>query len=147
MFRISGSLKYDPRNRAVDGAKLLGREFDRSCADVFLQAMQLRGARYRHDPRLVREKPGERDLGRRHFFPGSDFAELIDQGVIRLARLRREAGDDVAEIGAVERRVLVDRTREETLPSGLKGTKPMPSSSSVGRISCSGSRQNREYSL
>ena len=33
------------------------------------------------------------------------------------------------------------------LPSGLKGTKPMPSSSSVGSISCSGSRHHSEYSL
>ena len=33
------------------------------------------------------------------------------------------------------------------LPSGLNGTKPMPSSSSVGRISSSGSRHHSEYSL
>jgi transposase len=33
------------------------------------------------------------------------------------------------------------------LPSGLKGTKPMPSSSSNGRISFSGSRHHSEYSL
>ena len=33
------------------------------------------------------------------------------------------------------------------LPSGLKGTKPMPSSSSVGRTSASGSRHHSEYSL
>ena len=33
------------------------------------------------------------------------------------------------------------------LPSGLNGTKPMPSSSSVGRISASGSRHHSEYSL
>ena len=33
------------------------------------------------------------------------------------------------------------------LPSGLKGTKPMPSSSRVGMISVSGSRQKSEYSL
>ena len=32
-------------------------------------------------------------------------------------------------------------------PSGLKGTNPMPSSSSRGMISFSGSRQNSEYSL
>ena len=32
-------------------------------------------------------------------------------------------------------------------PSGLKGTKPMPSSSRAGRIWSSGSRQNSEYSL
>ena len=33
------------------------------------------------------------------------------------------------------------------LPSGLKGTKPMPSSSSVGSTSASGSRHHSEYSL
>ena len=33
------------------------------------------------------------------------------------------------------------------MPSGLNGTKPMPSSSSVGRISASGSRHHSEYSL
>jgi hypothetical protein len=33
------------------------------------------------------------------------------------------------------------------LPSGLNGTKPMPSSSSVGRISASMSRVHSEYSL
>jgi hypothetical protein len=33
------------------------------------------------------------------------------------------------------------------LPSGLKGTKPIPSSSSVGTISTSGSRHHSEYSL
>ena len=33
------------------------------------------------------------------------------------------------------------------MPSGLKGTKPMPSSSSVGRISASGSLHHSEYSL
>src|SRR5207248_5145772 len=33
------------------------------------------------------------------------------------------------------------------LPSGLKGTKPMPSSAHVGRISFSGSRHHSEYSL
>jgi hypothetical protein len=32
-------------------------------------------------------------------------------------------------------------------PSGLNGTKPIPSSSRVGRISASGSRHQREYSL
>ena len=33
------------------------------------------------------------------------------------------------------------------LPSGLNGTKPIPSSSSVGRIASSGSRHQSEYSL
>jgi hypothetical protein len=33
------------------------------------------------------------------------------------------------------------------LPSGLNGTNPIPSSTSSGRISASGSRHHKEYSL
>ena len=74
--------------------------------------------------------------------------EQIDQRLIRLPRLRREARDDVAEVGA--RRTSCSRRSSpvrKPLPSGLKGTKPMPSSSSVGRTSASGSRHHSEYSL
>ena len=49
---------------------------------------------------------------------------------------------------AVERRGLRRSCPvRKPLPSGLNGTKPMPSSSSVGRISASGSRHHSEYSL
>ena len=56
-------------------------------------------------------------------------------------------GNDVAEVGAAE---LVSSSMapvRKPLPSGLNGTKPMPSSSSVGRIPASGSRHHSEYSL
>src|SRR6266480_3567457 len=83
--------------------------------------MQLRGAGYRNDPRLLGQEPGDCNLRGRHPFPGCDLAEQIDQGVVRLTRLRREAGNDVAEIGAVELRVLVDGTREEALAQRAEG--------------------------
>jgi len=41
-------------------------------------------------------------------------------------RRRREAGNDVAEIGAVERRVLVDGAREEALAQGAEGDESDP---------------------
>ena len=44
-----------------------------------------------------------------------DLAEQIDQRLVRLAGLRREARDGAAEVGAVERRVLVDLAGEEAL--------------------------------
>ena len=43
------------------------------------------------------------------------LAEQIDQGLIRLESLRREARQGAAEVGAVERRVFVDLAREEAL--------------------------------
>src|SRR6266567_1596030 len=83
--------------------------------------MQLRRARYRNDPRLLDLQPPDCDLRGRYLFPGGDLAEQIDQGLVRLASLRREAGNDVAEVGAVEPRVLVDRAREEALAQRAEG--------------------------
>ena len=81
--------------------------------------MQFRGAGNRNDPRLLGEQPGERDLSRCRFLPFRDRCQQIDQRLIRFPSLRRKARDDVAEIGAVERRVLVDLAREEaSCPAG-----------------------------
>jgi hypothetical protein len=48
-----------------------------------------------------------------------DAAEQVDQGLVGAARLRGEPGDGGADVGAVEGGALVDRSREEALPSGL----------------------------
>src|SRR5208337_1283413 len=77
--------------------------------------MQLRGARDRNNPRLLGQQPGERDLSRGRLLPFSYLAEKAHQGLIRLERLRREAGEGAAEVGAVEGRVFVDLPREEAL--------------------------------
>ncbi len=45
------------------------------------------------------------------FFSAAILAEQIDQGLIRLQRLRREARQGAAEVGAVEGGVLVDLAR------------------------------------
>ena len=81
-------------------------------------------------------------------FRAAICAEQIDQRLVRGPRLRREAGDRVPHVPGAElscpRSIAPVR---KPLPNGLNGTKPMPSSSSVGRISCSGSRHHSEYSL
>ena len=48
------------------------------------------------------EEPGERDLGVRSALALSDGPQQVNQGPVRLAGLRREAGNGVTEIGAVE---------------------------------------------
>ena len=83
--------------------------------DVLLQAVQLGGAWDRNNPRLLGEQPSERDLGRRRPFPLCDAAQQIDQGLIRLESLGREARQGAAEVGAVEGRVLIDLAGEEAL--------------------------------
>src|SRR3984893_2878178 len=75
--------------------------------------MQLRGAWDLNNPRLLRKQPSERDLSRCRLLPFCDPAEQINQGLIRLESLRREAREGVAEVGAVESRVFVHLSREE----------------------------------
>ena len=98
-----------------DFTQIVGREFDGDRADVFVQAMQLRGARDRYNPRLLRQQPGERDLRRCRLLSFRDAGEQIDQRLIRLESLRREARQGAAEIGAVELRIFVDLAGEEAL--------------------------------
>ena len=73
--------------------------------------------------------------------------EQVDERLVRLESVWREARKRAAEIGALELRVFVDLSRQEALPSRLYGTKPIPSSSSIGITSCSGFLHHSEYSL
>src|SRR5439155_14456690 len=100
---------------ALDFLQVGGSQFDCSSSEVLVQAVQLGGARDRHDPRPLSEQPGDRDLSRRRLLASGDLAEELDQSLVCLPGLRCEAGNDVAEIAAVERRVLRDRAGEEAL--------------------------------
>jgi hypothetical protein len=60
------------------------------------------------------------------FFPCGDLGQQIDQRLIRLPVLRREARDRVAEVGAVERGRLVDLPREEPLAERAEGHEADP---------------------
>src|SRR5882724_7118756 len=77
--------------------------------------MQLCGAWYRYNPRLLGQQPGECDLSRCRLLPFPDAGEQINQGLIRLESLRREARQGAAKVEAVELRVFVDLPREEAL--------------------------------
>src|SRR2546429_5421326 len=94
---------------------MVGRQLNGRCSDVLLEPVQLCGARDWNDPRLLGQQPRERDLGGCRLLPSCDPGQQIDQDQIRPPILRREAWDDVAEVGAIERRVLVDLPREEAL--------------------------------
>jgi hypothetical protein len=113
MFGVASSLHRDLRGRGLDLAEVVGRQSDGGRSQVLVQAMQLRGTRDGDDPGLLGEQPGEGDLGWRRPLPARDAAEQVDQGLIRLQGLRREAGQRAAEVGAVEGRVHVDLAREE----------------------------------
>src|SRR6266542_4941022 len=126
LLRIAGALHLDLRRSGVDGADVVGRQLDVRCAEVLLEPIQLRRPGDRNEPRLLRQQPRESDLRRRRALPLRDLAEQIDQGLIRLARLRREARHDVSEVVLVERGLLVDLSRQEPLPERAERDEPDP---------------------
>src|SRR5271166_7072510 len=96
MFGVPGPLHRDLRGGAFDLAEIVGRERDGSRSDVLLKAIELRGARDRRDPGLLRKQPCERDLRGRRLLPLGDLCKQIDQSLVCLPGLRREARDGVA---------------------------------------------------
>src|SRR6185436_6061939 len=82
--------------------------------------MGLCGARDGNNPRLLRQQPGDRDLGRCRVLSFCDRADQINQSLIRFSRLRRETWDDVTKICTVEFSALVDLPGEEAFTKRAK---------------------------
>lgn len=123
VLRVAGTLNLNFRDGGFDTFQIVLREFDCSGADVFFEAVQFRSARNRHDPRLLGQQPCKRDLCRRRLLAGCNAGYDIDQGVIGLAGIRREARHGITEVGAVELRVFVDRTGQKALAEWTEGNK------------------------
>jgi hypothetical protein len=102
LFGIACPLHRGLGDGAPDVAEIIGHQLDTSRPDVLLQPVQFCGAGDRHDPRLLSQQPGERDLGGCCPLPFRDLAKQVNKDLVRLPRFRREAGNDIAEIGAVE---------------------------------------------
>jgi hypothetical protein len=90
-----------------DFMQIVGRELDVHGADVLAEPLEPPRTRNRHDPRLLRQQPRERDLRRCCLLARRDGVEELDQRLIRLECLGREPGQRGAEVGAVELRGLV----------------------------------------
>src|SRR5438034_1150933 len=99
----------------VDLSEIAGCEFDCNGSDVLVQATQLRGAWDWNDPRLLGQQPRQGDLSGRRLLPLADLAEQINQGLIRLERLRCEAREGAEKVVTVEGRFLIQLSREKTL--------------------------------
>src|SRR5579862_2849902 len=106
--------------------KIVGGQLDCNRSDVFFEPMQLRRARDRHNPRLLRKQPGECYLGRRRLLMLRDLAEQIDECLIRLPVFGVKARDAITEIGAIELCILADRSRKEAFAKRAEWNEPDP---------------------
>src|SRR6266404_5954418 len=88
--------------------------------------MQLRGAGDGNDPRLLRKQPCQRDLSRCRLLAFCDVAKQMNQCLIRFASFRRKARKPVAEIGTLERSVLVHLSSEKAPAQGAVWNKTDP---------------------
>src|SRR5208282_4690889 len=88
--------------------------------------MQLRSSWNRDDPRFLRQQPGNRDLRRCRFLLPRNIREHIHQGLVCLPVFLVETWNDVAKIGAIKLRALVDCAREEALPQRTEWHKADP---------------------
>ena len=75
----------------VDVAQVIRCELHVGRADVLLESIQSAGARDGDDPRLLGEQPGERNLCTSRVLPRADVREEVDQCLVRLERVWREA--------------------------------------------------------
>ena len=112
---ITSTLHRDRRGSLVEAIEIVWCEFHCSCAKVLFQAVQLRGAGNRHDPRPLRQNPRERDLGRSRILLLSKTPDQVDQRLVRLAILLIETWHSVAEIARVKLCLFCDFAREESL--------------------------------
>jgi hypothetical protein len=108
--RITSTLNRDLGYRIIDVAKIAAAQLQASSTDVLLQPVQLRRSRNRNDPPLLSQQPGECDLSGRRLLATGNLSEQVDESLIRLARFRCEARNDVAKVATVERRAFANRT-------------------------------------
>jgi hypothetical protein len=76
-----------------------------------------------------------------------DRRQQLHEGLVGGPGLPSEPRQLATEIGVAKDVELSIVPVRKPFPSGLNGTKPMPSSARVGKISASGSRHHKEYSL
>src|SRR5215475_12246566 len=89
--------------------------------EVLLEPMTLRRSGNRYNPRLPRQQPGERDLGRGRVLEHSERLQPLDEYEVRLPVLLREPRHHIAKIGRLERRLVVDRAGQEALAERAEG--------------------------
>ena len=88
---------------ASDGGELVAGELHVGGGGVLLEPGESLGAGDRHDPRVLGEQPGERDLCGRGAGRGGDVVQHLDEGHVGGHGVLLEAGDAGPEVAGGER--------------------------------------------
>ena len=114
------------RRGALNIAQIVLRELDAERAEVLVQALQFARTGNGHDPRLLSQQPGQRDLGGCRVLPLGGGLEQVDQRQIRFPCLRGESRNGVADVAAGERSVLVDLAGQKAFAKWAEGDEADP---------------------
>src|SRR5207237_1183906 len=112
-FRKPGSLHSDPRGGIVDFAHIGLGQLDRGRSEVLFETLELARAWDRHDPGLLGEQPGERNLRGCGLLARGDAGQEVDDGHVGGAWVRGKGWRHIAEVGAAEARAGVDLARQK----------------------------------
>ena len=144
-FRVSFALHRNLRSGVVNRAEIIRSQFYLNSFQVLFQAVPLRSARNRRDPRLLGQHPRQRDCAGVAAFARRAVQQIHDDlfawrasAVKRGTTLRKSVLSNVVFSSIFPVR--------KPLPSGLK-EQTDASSSSVGKISASGLPPQRVFAL
>src|SRR5262245_52969891 len=113
MFRIPGTMDCDLRCSAIDCVKVVSREPGLRGAEIFVEPLRFRRAWYWNDRRLLRQQPGQCNLRRRSVLALGEGFQPLDEGEVRFPIPLCESRHDVAKVGWIERRLIVDLSGEK----------------------------------
>jgi hypothetical protein len=146
VFRVARTLHADARRGALNIAQIVLRELDAERAEVLVQALQFARTGNGHDPRLLSQQPGKRDLRGCRVLPLGGGLEQVDQrdslsasGVNRGMVFRRSP-----LVNSACWSILVG---QKAFAKWAEGDEADPELFSVGGTSSPGRRNHREYSL
>src|SRR5712671_6285682 len=119
----------------INLSQVVGGQLNRSGTEVLLESMTLCRSRNRHDPGFLGEQPCKRDLRWRSLLPFRELLQPLDKCEIRGAILGVKRGTTF-RVSVLSNVVLSSILPvRNPRPRGLKGTNPIPNSSSTGKTS------------
>lgn len=146
-FRQARTANTDPGHVFINARQVSRIQHQIHCTQILIQKLKLARAGDRRNPRSMCQQPGQGRLSRRGTLLCSHRLHYFDQCHLGPACFNGKARHRIEKTVASSCVISSFFAVRKPAPSGLKGKKPILSSSSKGRGAFSGSRQDSEHSL